>query len=110
MPNVVRDTDLRRNLYKWSATIMSSRSFPASCLTNLAGESTSLADPTIRDLYQTKNSSVLLPVFDLANHRPDARVTWEWNPSDCRLIIDKLLEAGAQVYNNYGPKSNEERE
>lgn len=89
---------------------MSSRSFPASCLTDTMGDSIRLADPTTRDLYQGKNSSVLVPVFDLANHHPDVRVTWEWNLLDCRLVIDERLEAGAQVYNNYGPKSNEERE
>ncbi|SLM39105.1 hypothetical protein LPUS_09545 [Lasallia pustulata] len=96
------------NLYKWAATIMSSRSFPASCLTYVSTESTKFVDTNIRDRYQTRNSSVLLPVFDLANHHPDVRVTWEWNTTDCRLMIDERLEAGAQVYNNYGPKSNEE--
>ena len=107
--DIVREVDFRRNLYKWAATIMSSRSFPPSCLTNTSKESIKSNDGTARDRYQIKNSSVLIPVFDLANHRPDVRVTWEWNHSDCRLKIDERLEAGAEVYNNYGPKSNEER-
>ena len=89
---------------------MSSRSFPASCLTYVSRESTKFVDTNIRDRCQTRNSSVLLPVFDLANHHPDVRVTWAWNTLDCRLMIDERLGAGAQVYNNYGPKSNEERE
>ena len=52
---------------------------------------------------------VLLPVFDLANHSPSARVSWKWSASSCSFNTDQENTAGAEVLNNYGFKGNEER-
>ena len=52
---------------------------------------------------------VLIPMFDLANHNPSAAVGWEWNISSCNLVADQAVVGGAQVFNNYGFKGNEER-
>lgn len=94
-----------RDLYLWAATVLTSRCFPSSALQN-------------SDLIAKKLSClpwnpsltfpVLLPVFDLANHDPMAKVTWNWGSSHCALSIDYAIASGRQVFNNYGWKGNEE--
>ena len=56
------------------------------------------------------NCPVLLPVFDLANHNPEAKVLWTWGAKYCTLTVEEDIEGGKEIYNNYGPKSNEECE
>ena len=100
-------------LYKWAATIMSSRCFPASALAN----STLMKNPPISgdsllgdsDDTIEAGSPILIPGIDLLNHCPSVKVTWQWTSSSCRLMTNETLETGAQVMNNYGQKSNEER-
>lgn len=43
------------------------------------------------------------------DHSPMAKVTWDWGSSWCAIISDEVLSEGQDVFNNYGPKSNEER-
>lgn len=44
------------------------------------------------------------------NHRPLCEVEWQAGVSDVGLSVLKGLDAGQEVCNNYGPKSNEQRE
>lgn len=53
---------------------------------------------------------VLIPGLDVLNHSPSAKVSWVWNSSVCALRVDESATSGCQVWNNYDPKSNEERE
>lgn len=80
------------DLYLWAATVLTSRSFPSA--------------PSARE---TVGLPVLIPGLDLLNHSPTSRVTWDWGPSDCKILIDEEISENCQIYNNYGPKSNEER-
>ncbi|KAL9124357.1 MAG: hypothetical protein Q9217_006307 [Psora testacea] len=77
--------------YLWSATILSSRSFPGSALPQ-----------------ENLVSPVLIPGLDLLNHSSLAKVAWDWNGSTCSIKTDGSLAAGSEIFNNYGPKSNEE--
>lgn len=52
---------------------------------------------------------VLLPVFDLANHDPSAKVEWCWASTHCTLAVEEEIGSGKEIFNNYGPKGNEER-
>lgn len=52
---------------------------------------------------------VLIPGLDLLNHNPLARVSWVWDANACALRVDESITSGCQVWNNYDPKSNEER-
>ncbi|KAL8711254.1 MAG: hypothetical protein Q9225_007157 [Loekoesia sp. 1 TL-2023] len=87
------------NLYKWAASVISTRSFPGSALT-----------PNTR--YTSKSSPdrspVLLPGLDLLNHNPTAKVTWQWTEEACCIATDVALASGDEIFNNYAPKSNEE--
>lgn len=76
----------------WAATILTSRSFHPSSLSNLE-----------------LDSPVLLPGLDLLNHSPSANVTWLWNDTDCTITSKSKLAGGNEVLNNYGTKGNEER-
>ena len=52
----------------------------------------------------------LIPGLDLMNHNPAAKVTWIWGHSECSFSNNEVIREGRQIWNNYGPKSNEERE
>lgn len=54
---------------------------------------------------------VLIPGLDSFNHSRRSKVTWTWHrhPTEhITLTLHQSLEAGKQVFNSYGPKSNEE--
>ena len=53
---------------------------------------------------------VLIPGLDVLNHNPSARVSWIWDTRSCALKVEDVTHGGCQVWNNYNPKSNEERE
>jgi len=80
-------------------------------VTNVKG--TEFSQSTIARRWAAQDPSlkfpVLLPVFDLANHSPNARVTWRPSNESAGLIgLTNDLVAGGEVFNNYGQKSNEE--
>jgi hypothetical protein len=50
----------------------------------------------------------MLPVLDILNHSPTARVEWQRGADAVTFISCDAIGAGAEVYNNYGPKGNEE--
>ncbi|BGO90464.1 hypothetical protein NBRC10512_004730 [Rhodotorula toruloides] len=106
----VTDEEVRRELtwerWLWACTILSSRAFSSDLI----------------DGDKDNSTPVLFPGVDLLNHRPDARVTWfsdmdtENERADGRavgkgsltIVLDEEIPAGAQVYNTYGAKANEE--
>jgi SET domain len=134
-------------LYKWAATIFSSRSFvsnliPSEILEYLTDDDSSeqgIYTP-LRTQYEFPNAQsrpprhrselfwhgqtcganwlretpfpVLFPLIDLANHSSSAKVTWFTNahniPRDLSIILEVDIPEGDQIFNNYGPKSNNE--
>ena len=50
---------------------------------------------------------VLLPLLDILNYKPGARVEWQARYSYVGLQILEKFEGGQEVYNNYGPRDNE---
>ena len=44
------------------------------------------------------------------DHLPTAQVTWDWGSETCAIVVENDLTSGEGIYNNYGPKSNEECE
>ncbi|KAI4260494.1 MAG: hypothetical protein L6R42_004024 [Xanthoria sp. 1 TBL-2021] len=86
-------------IYKWAATVIASRSFPAGALTS---------SRRYNGTSEQDGSPVLLPGLDLLNHSPAARVTWQWTEDACNILSDQQLSIGTEVFNNYAPKSNEE--
>ena len=52
--------------------------------------------------------SVLMSVLDLANHDPGAKVAWEADAEGCDLITHEGFEGGMEIFDDYGPKANDE--
>ena len=96
-------TNVRRELYLWAATVMTSRSFAGPASFNRSeGDFVTASDSNDR-------CPVLIPGLDLLNHNPSAKVSWIWDANVCALRVEFTTQGGCQVWNNYDPKSNEER-
>ncbi|KAL1999632.1 hypothetical protein VTN02DRAFT_4256 [Thermoascus thermophilus] len=52
--------------------------------------------------------SVLLPLIDVTNHRPLAKVEWKAGETDVGVNVLENVAAGQEVGNNYGPRNNEQ--
>lgn len=67
------------------------------------------ADPNhelLAGLFESE-FAVLLPLLDLLNYRPFSMVEWQAGLNQVGLRVLKGLQAGEEVYNNYGPRDNE---
>ena len=51
---------------------------------------------------------VMFPLYDMLDHRPGHRITWEAGEGSIRFRCIGGIRAGEQIYNNYGPKGNQE--
>jgi hypothetical protein len=51
---------------------------------------------------------VLFPIVDIPNHLPDAKMDWTYDPGVFSIALAGSVTAGSQIYNNYGPKGNDE--
>lgn len=108
--------DIRRELYKWAATILTSRCFSSSAFTisenDLAcHKTTGSHDEEVNSLSSSRATfPVLLPVMDLGNHDPNANVLWRYQGSSYVFVANESLKAGKEVCISYDNKGNEERE
>ncbi|KAJ9149451.1 Ribosomal lysine N-methyltransferase set10 [Pleurostoma richardsiae] len=111
---LLKDLDVRgwqdytRLLYNWSFSIFTSRSFRPSLV--LSEQVQDIVLPLLPPGCRLDDFSILLPVFDLANHSLTSRIQWDLSsqPEGCRLVTHDAYSPGAQVYNNYGRKTNGE--
>jgi len=55
-----------------------------------------------------KDFPVLFPTVDTLNHDPSTPIEWSFDPGRFTLRTLVSNRAGAQIYNNYGPKANGE--
>ncbi|PYH45272.1 SET domain protein [Aspergillus saccharolyticus JOP 1030-1] len=86
------------DLYLWASTIFFSRAFSAKVLSGVIPN---------EELSEEK-ISVLLPFFDVANHRPLAKVEWRAEKDEVRFVVLENVRAGEEISNNYGPRHNEQ--
>ncbi|CAH2350172.1 protein-lysine N-methyltransferase Efm1p [[Candida] railenensis] len=85
--------------YLWSSLILKSRSFPY----YLFKES---IDAEIK-----QDEAMLLPLIDLLNHSTSAKVNWSTSNTNGQAFFNfqsESTESGAELFNNYGMKGNEE--
>ena len=52
--------------------------------------------------------AVLFPMQDVPNHSHNAHVDWTFDPGRFSVTVNDPVEAGDEVFNNYGPKGNGE--
>ncbi|KIX02115.1 uncharacterized protein Z518_08054 [Rhinocladiella mackenziei CBS 650.93] len=101
--------------FRWAATMFGSRSFTSQVLEDTlpadqarylhrpAGED---APYSLVELFSHR-FAVLLPLLDLLNHKPGAKVEWQARYSFVGLQILETYESGEELCNNYGPRDNE---
>ncbi|GAW22140.1 hypothetical protein ANO14919_116750 [Xylariales sp. No.14919] len=91
-----------RPLYYWAYCIFTTRSFRPSLI---LPDAESLSLPC-----QIDDFSILLPLFDIGNHSPLAKISWvtDQHSRTCTLRSCQPYSARQQVYNNYGMKTNAE--
>ncbi|KAG0375429.1 hypothetical protein BGX24_009138 [Mortierella sp. AD032] len=76
--------------FLWAKTVISSRTFPASLFGN-----------------ETQGNIVLIPLADSMNHKSRHKITW-LKTAEGLQMAGAASKKGNQIFNNYGPKSNEE--
>ncbi|KAF3923793.1 hypothetical protein AA313_de0208516 [Arthrobotrys entomopaga] len=93
------------DLYLRAATIYTSRSFPS----KLVGIKLGATIPPVSEAQKnTESFPVLIPLVDILNHQPKTKIVWKPTPESFSLEALGCLSIGSQVFNNYGPKANEE--
>ena len=112
-----------RDLFKWAVTIFSSRSFASRALhpesskywTTYKSTPTGSRESVFLDMSSVPAEDLVFPVLfpglDAANHDDHARVEWTYDPGQFSLTLAESgvgVEAGSEVFNNYGPKGNGE--
>ena len=107
----------------WARGMYFSRRFPTVLLANddemggtgrVHGTPTSSgpipSGPSGSETNETISSSVgiMLPFFDLLNHSPHQPITWSGSNTHVTFSTGpQSIQAGSEIYNNYGPKGNE---
>ncbi|KAJ1661960.1 hypothetical protein EV178_006277 [Coemansia sp. RSA 1646] len=89
--------------FAWALSVVSSRSFCKALMRGGGGGGGGGGGAS-----KGAEDEVLLPLLDMFNHMPLRKVTWASTDSGVEFVTREELRAGAQVFNNYGPKSNEE--
>lgn len=81
--------------YLWSHLIFTSRAFP---------------EYIINPKNCDESSIMLLPIIDLLNHDYTSRVEWSTNNNRSFILtlLNDNIEQDDELFNNYGPKGNEE--
>ena len=52
--------------------------------------------------------SVLFPIQDVPNTSQDSHIDWTFDPGRFSMAVGDYVEAGGEVFNNYGSKGNDE--
>jgi hypothetical protein len=50
---------------------------------------------------------VMLPLFDMLQHEAGTPISWLADGSQVVFRVESAVAAGAELFNNYGPKGNE---
>jgi len=57
-------------------------------------------------IHEDDTMPILFPLIDSLNHFPITKITWQPSDTSLKIISGAGVFAGAEVYNNYGPKPN----
>ncbi|WEW60793.1 hypothetical protein PRK78_006281 [Emydomyces testavorans] len=92
--------DYTWELFLWASSIIISRAFTSEILKDYFSD--------LRTLLEASGDfSVLVPLLDMTNHQPLAKVEWRTTQHRIGLMVHKTLMPGEEVPNNYGPRNNE---
>ncbi|KAL4881706.1 hypothetical protein BJY04DRAFT_188623 [Aspergillus karnatakaensis] len=85
------------DLYLWASTMFFSRAFTAKVLSSI-----------IPEIDVPEHVSVLLPFFDISNHKPLSKVEWRAGKENIDFVVLEEVGAEQEISNNYGPRNNEQ--
>ena len=91
--------------FLWAYSAYTTRSLPHRLAQGLADAGPLMSDGLVS---VPPNMGLFVPLLDLCNHNPDARVTWSCDQGRISLSQEAAVSAGEEFFNNYGLKSNEE--
>jgi hypothetical protein len=91
----------------WARGMCRSRSFPIS-LEGPVGSGEGAVPVFGPEGTEESSSGVLLPFFDLLNHRHGQPIEWNSNSTHVEFATPCAVKSGDEVYNNYGGRPNEE--
>ncbi|KAG1224576.1 hypothetical protein G6F35_003933 [Rhizopus arrhizus] len=96
LPEGMSKEDIKWDDFLWAYSVYSSRAFPYKLVNTISED----------------NSEVLFPLVDALNHKPNTKITWsrsgDSDTGSISFISGQEYQAGNEIFNNYGPKSNEE--
>ncbi|KAJ3127507.1 hypothetical protein HK098_006285 [Nowakowskiella sp. JEL0407] len=102
----------------WAYSVIASRAFPEKKVADSeddrrnSGEENGSdgGDATEFMLGNPRNEECdvcLWPILDMLDHKPNHKVEWRTTKSGVSLVFQDPIQAGDTLYNNYGPKGNE---
>ncbi|KAK5110786.1 hypothetical protein LTR85_000731 [Meristemomyces frigidus] len=108
------------DLFRWAVTIFTSRSFSSRAITpqeskywtTYKSNSEGRRQTVLLDMSTAPSEDldfpVLFPIQDAPNHRHEAHVDWFFDPGRFSISVEDSIQAGEEVFNNYGSKGNDE--
>ncbi|KAF2720174.1 SET domain-containing protein [Polychaeton citri CBS 116435] len=108
------------DLFRWAITIFTSRSFSSRAIapqdskywaaykTNSDGRRQAFLLDMSHSPAEDLDFPVLFPMQDVPNHHHNAHVDWVFDPGRFSINASDNVEAGGQIWNNYGAKGNDE--
>ncbi|KAK9480564.1 hypothetical protein V1514DRAFT_325747 [Lipomyces japonicus] len=93
LPKRFNRDEFTPDLYLWACTVLTSRSFPSNIIFNTANK---------------ESYPVLVPLVDSLNHYPSTPIIWTSAEGKFTLSTGANVDKGQELFNNYGPKGNEE--
>eukprot|EP00953_Heterococcus_sp_UTEX-ZZ885_P003250 2272-Heterococcus_DN1.PRE.2 len=88
----------------WARGAYVSRRFPT-CLNCEAAGAAAVSDGAATD--SAYELGVMLPLFDMLQHEAGTPISWLADGSQVVFRVESAVAAGAELFNNYGPKGNE---
>jgi hypothetical protein len=88
----------------WARGAYVSRRFPT-CLNCEAAGAAAVSDGAATG--SAFELGVMLPLFDMLQHEAGTPISWLADGSQVVFRVESAVAAGAELFNNYGPKGNE---
>lgn len=93
--------DNLRDLFRWAKSIFTSRSFTSAVLSGYFKR-----HPDMKVAAELREYQILLPLVDMANHKPAGKTTWHAGQKVIALSSRDAHGPGEEVCTNYGPRNN----
>eukprot|EP00435_Cladocopium_sp_Y103_P004645 s204_g1.t1 len=95
--------------FLWAHGMWFSRRYPTAMASFDKGQDYSWQRRAEEDLEEESDGEgALVPFMDFTNHRSGTKIVWRASAEKISFLSGEGVEGGAEVFNNYGDKSNED--